>query len=254
MACQWNTSESRRGGENSVNSYWYLLTLFQLLVIVGIFNFFIDKIQNTTYQIIAEITMLAITKVLFSLILRSFDISVLHMLNDWYPKLNQMFAYFATGSFLMRHLDISKLLDGRIHSACLLLFCVTTALHKPVAFMAVSLQSVAAIYCSFYMFKVCFTEGKIIDYFKRIGKQTLQIYILHFFFAIKIVQIGNYLTTLVEGGGKQCLTAFVLQLIVSFALSVVIIEMSLLAGKIIKTSNILSRLVLGESASLPHGR
>lgn len=253
MACLWNTSESRGGG-NSVNNYWYLLTLFQLLVIVGIYNFFFDKIRNVTYQIITEILVLVITKVLLSLILRACDDSVLHMLSDWYLKLNYMFGYFAMGSFLMRHLDISKLMDSRIHTVCLLLFCVTTAIHKPLAFMSISLQSVAAIYCSFYLFKVCFTEGKVIDYFKRIGKQTLQIYILHFFFAIKIVQIGNYLITLVQGGGKLCLTAFVLQLLISVVLSIVIIEMSLFAGKIIKTSNFLSRLVLGESATLPHGR
>lgn len=220
--------------------------MFQLILIVGIEYYFIDKIKNKTTQIVAEVLTLGITLLLIICVGKVCDEQSLSVYCDWYPKLRGMFGYFAMGSFVMRHLDLSKLMDGRIHSVCLLLFCVTIALHKSFGVMSVSLQCVAAIYCCIYIFKECFTEGRVVDYFKRIGKRTLQIYILHFFFGMKFAQIGNYLTTLVQGDGSQYLTAFVLQLIISFALSIVIIELSLLAANVIKTSKLFSFLLLGE--------
>jgi fucose 4-O-acetylase-like acetyltransferase len=45
-----------RGGREW--TYWYLLTLLQLLILVGSINFFIEKIKNPQNQIVAEIVAL----------------------------------------------------------------------------------------------------------------------------------------------------------------------------------------------------
>jgi fucose 4-O-acetylase-like acetyltransferase len=234
-----------RGGREL--TYWYLLTLFQLLLLVGIENFFFDKIKNKTHQIIVEVITLGTTLLILNFATHFYNGSALYVCYDWYPHLRGMFGYFALGSFIMRHIDMTTLMNSKMYSVCLLFFCISCVVDIPyTSFMSISLKSITAIYCCLYMFKVCFTEGYAINYFKRIGKKTLQIYILHLFFGIKIIQIGQYLITLVNGDKMEFITAFVLQLLFSLALSMVIIELCLIAGKIIKTSKLFSFMILGE--------
>ena len=234
-----------RGGQKF--TYWYLLTLLQLLLIVGIENYFIDKIKNKTLQIIAEISVLGATHIALQLVTKIYDGPMLYIFYDWFPHLRGKFFYFALGCFLMRHIDISKLMNRRLYSLCLLFFCVSFVVKIPyTSYMSISLKSLTAIYCCLYMFKECFTQGYVIDYFKRIGKKTLQIYILHLFFGIQIIQIGQFFITLAQGSKMQFMTAFVLQLLFSIIMSLLIIELCLFAGKIIKTSKLFSFALLGE--------
>ena len=228
-------------------TYWYLLTLFQLILIVGFINFLLDKIKSKTYQVIVEIVVLLITHLSLQMLTKVYDSPLLYSLYDWYPHLCSMFGYFALGSFLMRYVDIQNLMNNRVYSLCLLFFCLSCVVYIPhSSIMSISLKCITAIYCCLYIFKECFTEGRVINYFKRIGKNTLCIYILHFFFDIKIIQIGQYLITLVQGDRMEFVTAFVIQLLVSVAISLLIIELCLLTGKLIKTSRFLSFIILGE--------
>lgn len=224
-----------------------MLTLFQLLVIVGIENYFLDKIKNKTHQIIVEILTLGVTHLLIYCVGKVYDGPALYICYDWYPHLSWMFGYFALGSFIMRHQEISKLMNGKVYTLCLLFFCVSSVVDVPhISITSINLHSLAGIYCSLYLFKVCFTEGKAIEYLKRIGVKTLQIYILHLFFGMKLTQIGDYLTTLVQGGQSGFATSLVIQLLLSLSISIIIIELSLIAAKIIKTSKLCSFLMLGE--------
>lgn len=157
-----------RGGREL--TYWYLLTLLQLLLIVGIENYFLDKIKHKTYQVISEITVLGTTYLLLQMVIKIYDSPMLYSLDDWYPHLRNMFGYFALGSFVMRHVDISKLMDRKVYSLCLLYFCVSFVIDIPFTnFGSISLKSITAIYCSIYIFKECFTQGYVINYLKKIG-------------------------------------------------------------------------------------
>ena len=241
-----------RGGREW--TYWYLLTLLQLLIMVGGINFFIDKIKNPKYQIVAEIVALGGAGLLLQKIQNLYDCPALYVFFDWFPHLRDMFWYFVLGCFLMRHVDICKIMNKHIYSISLLFFCLSCCIKIPfTSFMGVSLQSLSAIYCCLYIFVECFTKGTVVDYFKRIGKKTLHIYILHLFFAVKITQLGDYFITLSSASRMEFVTAFVLQLLYSLIVSWVIIELSLYTGKLIKTSPLFAFILLGESVSVKKG-
>lgn len=229
-------------------TYWYLLALFNLILIVGIVNYFIDKIKNKTCQLLIEIVVLVSIHIILQFFTKFYDGHILYVCNNWFPHLRDIFFYFALGSFLIRHIDISKLMNNIVYSLCFLFFCASFVVNIPyTSFYSINLQSIAAIYCCIYLFKECFTgNGYVINYFKRIGKKTLYIYILHFFWDIKITQVGDYFITLSQSSKMEYVTAFVLQILFSLVASIIIIELSLFAAKIIKTSKILSFAILGE--------
>lgn len=238
-----------RGGREW--TYWYLLTLLQLLILMGGIYFFMDKIKNTKNQLVAEIVALGGVGLLLQLIQKVYDGPALYAFYDWFPHLRNMFWYFALGSFLMRHVDVCKIMNKKIYSISLLFFCVSCCINIPyTSFMGVSIQSLSAIYCCLYIFIECFTKGIVVDYFKRIGKKTLHIYILHLFFAVKITQLGDYLIALSSASRMEFVTAFVIQLLYSVLLSLLIIELCIYTGKFIKTSPLLAFILLGESESV----
>ena len=223
-------------------TYWYLLTLFQLIVIMGGVNLTIDKIKNKKIGAVVECVVIVILYLAFSLITKKISHPWLSAY-DWFPHLTQMFPYFALGSFLSRHFDINSLMNNHVFSLSLIFFIALLFVKVPYVHR---FQALAGIYCTFYLFVVCFTSGRIVNYLKRIGKMTLYIYIIHFFIDISIVQLGDYFIWLSQTGKMGYVTCFVLQLIYSSVVSVIIIELSLLATKVIKTSKILSFAFFGE--------
>ena len=234
-----------RGGREW--TYWYLLTLLQLLVLVGGIIFFIDKIKNPKCKIIAEVMALGGAGLFLQLFHYFYDGQVLYICYGWYSHLCSMYGYFVIGFFLMRHVDVRKIMKRHIYSLNLLFFCMGLCFNIPyTSFMGVSLHSLSAIYCCLYLFVECFTKGFVVDYFKRIGKKTLHIYVLHLFFALKITQLGDYFIVLSQASRMEFVTAFVIQLFFSVAVSLIIIELCLYTGKLIKTSPLFSSLFLGE--------
>ena len=232
-------------------TYWYLLTLLQLLILVGGIYFFVDKIKNSRTKLVAEVVALGGAGLLLQLIHKVYDSPVLYAFYEWFPHLCDMYWYFVFGSFLMRHVNVCKIMNKNIYSVSLLFFCVNCCIKIPfTSFMGVSLQSLSAIYCCLYIFVECFTNGIVVDYFKRIGKKSLHIYILHLFFAVKITQLGDYFIALSSASRMEFVTVFVIQLFFSLTVSLIIIELCLYTGKIIKTSPLFAFVLFGESISV----
>jgi hypothetical protein len=209
---------------------------------MGGVNLTIDKIKNKKIGFITECAVIVILFLAFTLISKYCSYPWLYAY-DWFPHLVQMFPYFALGSFISRHADINSLMNNHVFSISLVFFVSSLFIKMPYVWR---FQALAGIYCTLYLFVVCFKTGHIVNYLKRIGQMTLYIYIVHFFIDISIVQLGNYFIWLSQTGKMGYVTCFVLQLLYSSVVSLIIIELSLLAAKIIKTSKILSFAFFGE--------
>lgn len=234
-----------RGGQILV--YWYLLTLFQLLFVVGSANYFIDKIHHKTYRVIIEITFIILMQFTFNLFTKVIDGPILYVCYNWFPHLRNMFVYFALGCFVMRHLDITKYLDEKAYSICLLLFILSFIFPTvPYKVCFINFRSLFAIYCCIFLFKRCFNDGHIIRRLKLYGKYTMHIYILHLFFGIQIYQLGEFVISMSLSSRMGFVTAFVLELTYSLIVSLIIIELCLYLGRLIKTSKYFSFAILGE--------
>lgn len=228
-----------RGGREM--TYWYLLTLWQLIFITSIVNYGVERLKNKNLKIYLEILILICIYIGICLVPYFYDSPYLHIWYNWYAHLKDMFPYFAIGYLSMRYIKIESILNNIFYSLCLLIFCMGFFVEIPKF-----VQSLSAIYCCLFVFVEYFTSGPVISYFKRIGKKTLHIYILHLFWAIQIVEIGDFYILLAQGSRMQFVTSFVLQFLISGLMSFVIIELSLFSGKVICSSKLFSLFLLGE--------
>lgn len=228
-------------------TYWYLLTLFQLLVIVGCTNRIANCIKSKIIRIVVEILILLTILVLLNIIPRYFDHQYLHVGYEWYSHLREMFPYFVLGYLTMRYISIDSIMNNFLYTLSILFFVIGLVIQIPhTTFLSINLVSLAGIYLCFYIFNCCFVDGVVVNYLKRIGKRTMSIYILHLFFVIQIVSIGDFFIELSKSGRMAFVSCFVLQFLFSLSLSLIIMEMSLFLARLIKTSKLLSILILGD--------
>lgn len=162
--------------------------------------------------------------------------------------LKDMYPYFALGFFVSRHLKIERLMNNHLYSLCLIYFVATLFLSfRYNVLCGVSLQSIAGIYCVFYLFIEKVSTGKMNEYLQEIGQNTLCIYLMHMFVSFKFIQLGDYCLWLSQTGKMGFVSCFVIQLLYSAFVSYVLIKLSLYASKLLETSKILSFLMLGKS-------
>lgn len=227
-------------------TYWYLLTLFQLIVIVGGGILMSDKIKNKKSQLGFELSALVVIYVALDFVRT--HVASPHLYDfDWFPHLTAMFPYFSIGWLLARHSWLMKLMNNHVYSLAIIAFVALLFVKLPYTyFYGFSLAALAGIYATFYLFTTCFTEGHVISYLQRLGRNTLYIYILHFFIDVQVVQLGDYFIWLSQTGKMGFVTCFVLQAIYSVVVSVAIAELSILVAKLIKTSKILRLAFFGE--------
>ena len=187
-------------------TYWYLLTLFQLIVVMGVVYLIVDKIKNNKVRIIVECITIVFLFLTLGFISKYCSYPWLTAY-EWFPHLKQMFPYFVLGAFISRHTYINSLMNNHVFSFSLIFFIAAFFISIP---YIDRLQALAGIYCTFYLFMNCFTEGHAVDYLKRIGRMTLYIYIMHFFF----VQLGDYFIGLSQTGKMGYVTCFCFTIII----------------------------------------
>lgn len=83
-------------------------------------------------------------------------------------------------------------------------------------------------------------------YWEWLGRMSLQIYIIHFFFTINIPEIGDYITTVFQQFDVR--SVMVIEFATSFILSILVIFLCYLVNEILGKSDLLSRLFLGRRA------
>lgn len=227
-------------------TYWYLLTLLQLLIMTGFIAFLVGKIQNGKVLITAEIALLCVGKFAVGHLPSILPPPILNAY-DWYMHLNDMYPYFAFGFFVSRHMRIERLMNNHLYSLCLIYF--VTMMFLPLRYnvwWGVSFQSLAGIYCVFYLFVEKVSSGKVNEYLQKIGQKTLYIYLMHFFVSLQMFWLGNYCMWLSQTDKMGFVSCFVIQLLYSVVASYILIRLSLYAAKMIESSKVLSFLILGK--------
>ena len=156
-----------------------------------------------------------------------------------------MFPYFSLGCFVNRYFDLRIFKNNLLYSLCLILFCCSFIWLFRTQFFGINLVALSAIYSTFFLFLNFPVNNKINNVLVLFGRNTLPIYIFHLFFCIKIVEIGHYWITLSQGNRMELVTCFVLELSYSFIISILIIFLSLILNKLIRTSKLISFMLLG---------
>ena len=228
-------------------TYWYLLTLLQLLIMTGFIAFLVGKIRNGKVLIVTEIALLCMGKFAVGHLPSILPPPILNAY-DWHMHLKDMYPYFAFGFFVSRHMKIERLMNNHLYSLCLIYFVAMMFLpFRYNVWWGVSFQSLAGIYCVFYLFVEKVSSGKVNEYLQKIGQKTLYIYLMHFFVSLQMFWLGNYCMWLSQTDKMGFVSCFVIQLLYSVVASYILIRLSLYAAKMIETSKALSFLMLGKS-------
>lgn len=242
------------GGPGLFNKYWFLRTLFEFIIV----NIIFDYIKQT--KRLGWIWDISYYVGVFGLI------HILHILfyNNHFYKIVDLdsfyFSYYLSFSFgilARRYSKVTNFLDKNyIYTVCLCLFFIITTNRACGNYFGIGhvssyilykfIQPFSGVICSWYLFKHVFNHGIITKAFDSLGKNSLEIYIIHFFFLFEIPYLAKYLIKLnASPFVKDNISAFVIQLISVVIASTIICLICLSVKNIISASKILSLIILG---------
>lgn len=226
--------------------YWFLLILFEFIVINLVLSFIASRCGRITQMV--EIILFLITFLLIYVATRqgqNYEILPL-----WDICHLSHYIYFTIGYLIAKYKILDKIFSKNIVYtlalvAFIVMYVVLTIHHIEINMggrLISLLRPVAAIYVFFYIFK-SLEHNRILQWMNKLGRHSLEIYILHFFFLMKLPIIGDMIAQLaILGGGR---ITFVLGIIFSLLMATINIYFCKVVYLVIRKSNIFSQLLLG---------
>ena len=223
--------------------YWYLLILFEFTVLVLLVSWIANKFSRKT-NIIEGIIIVILVILLHIINTRFQEYERLPLLDIEHLNL---FFYFILGYAVAKYKLLELILKNWLYSLCIVVFMSLFAVFDIYDYkipLIHKLIPLTAIYAIVYYFD---NSNIFYRFFNQLGKFSLEIYILHFFFLIKIPLLGETIHhwVLNGGGGKF---VFVSGISLSLIMSLLNLLFVFLVIKIISKSQILYRLLLGRQS------
>lgn len=231
--------------------YWFTLALFEMFLVYYLIICIMSKFKRDGLWILFIISLFA-----FMLKLPFKTSPVLDQIGN-YTSLHftlGYFQFFAVGLLVRKNLPLfEKALDSKLISfVAVVAFAVfyyvllqlyySTDRTELLCKVVETLSETAIAYPAIYMFYHIFCRLSQTTIFFRvvelIGKRTLEIYLLHYFFLPKLPMIGDFFKSVAP-------FTIVPECIITIPIALVVIGISLVTSEIIKVSPVLGRLTLG---------
>lgn len=218
--------------------YWYLITLFELYVIYYI-AFSYNVLRNTKYEdFIKGCLIWILLKIIAHLHINA---TLLDAIQFW--QLTFYWPFFFVATFINKYKLQDKLFsNNNLFTVSLLIFgglfiykeysSIDNLVMYPLQF--------AGILCIIYLiYKIKDKNNAILNKLCHIGRSSLDIYILHYFFIhvsyMKIV--GNYFLNHPN---------FILETIVTLIYAIIIVYCSIYTGKLLRESKLISKILFNK--------
>lgn len=238
--------------------YWFTIVLCEMFILVYTMNYALHQCNSKGGRLIKLISITILTGLLFiarliPIILPScqnaFDILCLHQTIKYFP-------FFTFGYICSMYKDVfNKYLENKYMVAMtiglfvILFYSMTTYLTpnkegNTIIFLTeiiveiiVGILGLLIIYNTFKTYGQNFTSEKIVGKaLQRIGRRTLDIYLLHYFFLPYTPQIGKFLSA----GNNSAL-----ELLIGGAISIWVIWICMGISYVIRTSPVLAKYLFG---------
>ena len=221
--------------------YWFLQCLFCMNVMVAFMLYLIGRFKFDLRKELALYALVGVGLFLFSKVCKSletdtFGVVVIGRLFTYYPT-------FMLGLLMSKYIRLREFLKNQyVVFGCFVLYIVAFILSErqiPVLsfISSVLLPITMILYLNQLVLRNANMMGGVIAY---VGKNSMEVYILHSFFVIVFKEVGSYMLTL-----DSLVTCVSFQLVYSFFLSIVAITLSILVAEFLKGSAILKRLLFG---------
>lgn len=222
--------------------YWFLQDMFVLNLFVSIIFFIIDlkktkKWQELVIYIIGFILLYIFRKLTPNLENDTNGIIAISRLANYYPA-------FIIGILCRKYNKFEQLIENQwIVFISLLSFIglfILSGYKVSVlsSFSSILLPLTMIIYLNNFALKT--KTGKGITLLSFIGKNSLEIYILHLFFIMVFQKIGILMLSI-----EHWITSITFQIVYSLTISSISISLSIITANILKSSDIIKRLMFG---------
>lgn len=240
--------------------YWFTIVLLEMFIILYTLNFFVYKSDSIIFKKrqLVFLCLLAISFCLAKFVLeRTSALSKIYNLLSL-PCLFKFFPYFALGLICSMNKEwFNKILENRWFAfGTITLFgvgflwnrfylgsptCVESSIMFSIFYYAIgyiiAFLGLLIVYNTFRIYQDSYTSdkkiGKALQY---IGRRTLDIYLLHYFFLFNMSQMGAMLP---KGNN------IIFELTIGGGLSLIIVGASLVVSSILRTSPILAKYLFG---------
>lgn len=231
--------------------YWFLFSLWQLSILAIILDVILSKInKNNSWWI--DIIFLSISWLILGKVC---SISVLNNILGPFCDFGKCYNYsipFLFGFYMKKHIEIEIFLNDKF-SFLLCIFIIMFSVryfspeHECLLFIHTIITKISSYtlgICGSLLFWGIFkhinNESKILQTFCYLGKNTMQIYVLHLLFAIQIVSVGEFWLSV---NFPTCIST---QIIYSFFMAVIAIVLSLTTDAFIKKSKVIHSFFFGQ--------
>lgn len=220
------------------NGYWFIFALFEIFILFAPFSYISQKI-NKSNKLFIDIIIFGTASIIIQ------SIFIFHILPDFISNfcmwniVTKNFQLFLLGYLFHKYCKLDKLLQTNYFFTLSLIMLILFFILRDRYYILSNL--LCAIFGTFSVVYLCRRYTKILPLGKvwaYIGKLSLDIYVLHYFFLINIAQLQFLFIN------NQNISLLILISTLSTAL---IIFLSVLVSKIISSSSVLGYLILGKN-------
>ena len=225
--------------------YWFLRCLYEIILINLVVEYIRTKLKKKSL-VIDTLIYLGVFILLF--VAKTFITGRFH---TWLglTYLYRMYLFFCLGCVTARYQIVKDILNKNwIYTLCIIVFIIM--------FLALSIEKIIPDeYWSFFLMAlsgvlICYIvcrgirqNNKIITLINSIGRYSLEIYLIHFFFEFRFPLLGELYINEYKMVGVTGVVF--LQLIITSILSALVILLCYIVHNVLKKSELLSFLLLG---------
>lgn len=236
--------------------YWFTLCLLGMFVILFTCNLCVNLLCWRRNKILLVLLIISFVLYLFRFIYDTHsdiskiaDVFCIHQICVYFP-------FFVLGYIISQYKVVfNKFLNNEIIQSCVIvLYCALICIHyvmpksvfegssilllyRSVHYIIIGTLGICIIYNCFRKYSVLFSKERIIGlWLQKIGRRTLDIYMLHYFFLSEIPFLGTYIS-------KTSNVTIELFLVIS--ISLVVILFSLLVSNLLRLSKYYAYYLFG---------
>lgn len=221
--------------------YWFTITLFEIFIVYACLKFFIDQLSIKSN----------IQDIIFILLIVLFSILTIpsHALDQysWWKLLSGFWfvkytPFFFFGVIIRKHLPIFiKYIHNKyLISICIILFLTFIILPSTIGRALQAYLGILIVFSVFEKYQHFFNQSTYVgNKLSIIGKQTLPIYLLHYFLLDGVLSLSKLAQTL------SLNNSWITGCLITSVLSLLIISICLMIEKTMKVSTILHSLLFG---------
>lgn len=230
--------------------YWFTFTLFELIIIQYIWELFTEKMHIRTNKRIYYTVSLGLATILYIYSLPIISTKLENINNIIGVPMFRYYLYFLIGNFVHNNLDFLVQWKYRSHLTAVIivgffsLFIFNQMSYQlsgilfHINLVALETTSLLVIFMIFYKYRLYFSsKHRSVHILTFLGKRTLDIYLLHYFFLPKDLRLfGDYFTTH---------PAMILETLFSGIITLLVIGGCLFISELLRCNPIVSKYLLG---------